>query len=504
MVSIGDTISNIGIGLSFAISPEALVYCFLGVTLGTFIGVLPGVGVLATVSILLPFTFYVDPKVSLIMLAGIYYGAAYGGSTASILLNMPGTSSSAITCLDGYPMTKQGRGGIALFMTAIASFAGSFIGILMLAAFAPPLAGLARSFGSQEYVALMVLGLLAASLLSTSSAMKSLVTVVFGLLLGIVGIDVNSGQPRLTYGFTELQDGIALVGLALGLFGVPEVIANAGRIKGVVAEAKGITLRSMLPTREDWRRSWKPMLRGTGIGSFFGALPGTGGMIASFMSYALEKRLHKDPSQFGKGAVEGVAAPEASNNAAVQTAFIPTLTLGIPGDPVMAILLGVMMIHGIAPGPSLVNANPEVFWGLVVSFLIGNIILLILNIPLIGIWVRLISIPYNYLYPAIVVFLCIGVFSINNSVFDLYMVIFFGLVGYFMVLLRFEPAPLILGFILGPLLEENFRRSLVLSRGDMFTFFERPVSGSIFLVAFLLVAWIVIAELRNRYLARKG
>lgn len=490
---------NIALGFNVALSLESLLYCFVGVSLGTFIGVLPGVGVMSTVALLMPLTFYLDPTSGLIMLAGIYYGAAYGGSTASILLNLPGTPQTAVTCLDGYPMTQQGRAGVALFTTTIASFAGSVIGLAALALLAPALAKFALRFGSEEYFSLMVLGLVAASLLSSGAPFRSLAMVCFGLMLGLVGIDVNSGQMRFTFGVPELFDGLSIVAVALGLFGLPEIISNVGKIRNPRISGGNFAMRDMFPSRKDWRRATPAILRGTGMGAFFGVLPGTGGLIASFMSYAAEKRISRNPQRFGKGAIEGVAGPEAANNAAIQTAFIPTLTLGIPGDALMALLLGVMLVHGVVPGPGLLTDNPDVFWGLTVSFLIGNLMLLVLNIPLIGIWVRILRIPYHVLYPAIIVFICIGVFSVRYSVVDIGIALCFGFIGYGMSLLRLQPAPLILGLVLGPLMEEHLRRALLISRGDPTTFLTHPISALFLGITALLVLSIVFRGLWSVY-----
>jgi putative tricarboxylic transport membrane protein len=496
-----DLWSNLALGVETAFSWNALLYCFLGVTVGTLIGVLPGIGPMATIAMLLPLTFHLPPTEAMIMLAGIYYGAQYGGSTASILLRLPGTAQSAVTTLDGYPMAQQGRAGVALFITTVSSFVGSFIGILLLAGFAPMLAAMAQQFQAPEYFALMVLGLLAAAVLGQGSPVRGIMMVVLGLLLGIVGTDLNTGTYRFVFNIPQLADGISLVAIAMGLFGVSEVIANAGR-NAPVASAAPVYWRSMIPTREDMRRSWGAMLRGTAIGAGFGTLPGTGASIASFVSYAVEKRIARDPSRFGKGAIEGVTSPEAANNSAVQTAFIPTLTLGLPGDAVMALMLGALIIHGIIPGPGLIEEHPSLFWGLVVSFLIGNVMLVILNLPLIGLWIGILRIPYRILYPAILVFVCMGVYSVNNSIFDIFLVLFFGFVGYGMRLLRFEPAPLILGFILGPLMEEYLRRALAVSRGDMMIFIERPVSAGFLAAAAVLLAAIIRADLRRRKIPR--
>jgi putative tricarboxylic transport membrane protein len=493
-----DLIDNLALGFATALSPTTLFWCFVGVTLGTFIGVLPGVGALATVSMLLPLTFHLDATTALVMLAGIYYGAQYGGSTASILLNLPGTPSAAVTCLDGYPMAKQGRAGVALAMTTVASFFGSCVAILIIANFAAPLAEMALRFGPAEYFSMMVLGLLAASTLAQGSPFKGVAIVVVGLLFGIVGTDVNTGMQRFTFGIPDLFDGLNLVAVAMGLFGVSEVIANIGKVRALSGDTGKITLRSLIPTRDDVRRSWFPMIRGSGVGAFFGILPGTGSSIAAFMSYAVEKRVAKDPSRFGKGAIEGIMAPESANNSAAQSAFIPTLTLGIPGDAVMALMLGALMIHGIAPGPRVVVEHPELFWGLIASFWIGNVLLVILNLPLVGIWVKMLQIPYRVLYPSILLFICIGVYSINNNAFDVLLVVVFGFLGYGMMIMGFEPAPLLLGYILGPLMEEHLRRALLLSRGDMTVFVTRPISAGFLAATFLLIAFVAWGTIRRR------
>ncbi|MBV1867085.1 MAG: tripartite tricarboxylate transporter permease [Marinosulfonomonas sp.] len=485
-------------GLYTALSVKTIFYAFVGVSLGTLVGVLPGVGSLATIALLMPLTFYLDPVTGIVMLAGIYYGGAYGGSTASILLNLPGTANTAVTCLDGYPMTQQGRGGVALFITTIASFVGSTVGIIMLAIFALPLASIALKFGPQEYFALMMLGLIAASSMTSGSPFKSLFMTIFGVVLGLVGTDVITGVTRFTMGVATLFEGLPLVAVALGLFGLGELMRNAGSEFKSTVMAKDITFRSMMPTKQDWKRSGTAIFRGTWLGAFFGTLPGTGSTISSFMSYALERRVAKHPEEFGRGAIEGVSGPEAANNSAILTAFIPTLTLGVPGDAVMALMLGVFMIHGISPGPQFITANPEMFWTLVFSFFVGNVILLVLNIPLIGVWVRVLTIPYSILFPAIVGFLCIGVYSVNNSVIDLLILVVFGVAGYGMYLLRMPIAPLILGLILGPLLEENFRRAMVLSRGDIYASFGRPIAGTILAICFLLLCWMLYSALRRR------
>lgn len=491
-----ETLANLFMGFQVALSWEALLFCLIGVSLGTFVGVLPGIGALATISMCLPLTFYLDPMHGLIMLAGIFYGAQYGSSTASILLNLPGSAPAAVTCLDGYPMAQQGRAGVALLLTTIASFLGGSFAIILLIGFAPVLADFAISFSSADYFSIMILALCAASTLSTGSVVKGLLMVAVGLLLGLVGTDINSGTARYTFGIIDLSNGISLVALAMGLFGISEILANLCRGEYAKVDARAITFRSMLPTREDIRRFWPSAGRGSIIGSVIGMLPGTGPTIATFMSYSAEKRLSRTPEKFGHGAIEGISSPEASNNASVQAAFIPTLTLGIPGDAIMAVMLGGMLIHGITPGPQLLTQEPALFWGVVASFWIGNIFLLILNIPMIGLWVRLLSIPYHLLYPAMLFFICVGVYSVSYSTFDVIMTLIFGLAGFVMNRFGYPPAPLLLGFVLGPLLEEHFRRALVLSRGDLGVFVDRPIS-LIFLILTLLVLLFSIPQFRT-------
>jgi TctA family transporter len=500
-----DLISNLAMGFGVALSFQNLFWCFVGVFLGTFIGVLPGIGSLATISMLLPITFHLQATTAIIMLAGIYYGANYGGSTASILLNLPGTPSAAVACLDGYPMAKKGQAGVALMITTLASFVGSTIGILLFTGFAPSLAEVGLMFGPADYFAMMLLGLVAASTLSSGAPIKGIAMVVCGLALGLVGTDVQTGQQRFTFGIPQLSDGISLVALAMGMFGIAEVVASIGRVSGGKAQYnrsvlpwKGDFWAALNPSKEDWKRVTGPMLRGSAFGCFFGTLPGTGSTIASFMSYAFEKKISKTPERFGKGAIEGVTVPESANNAASQTAFIPTLTLGIPGDVVMALMLGALIIQGIQPGPRLVTEHPELFWGLAASFWIGNFMLVVLNLPLIGIWVAMLRIPYTVLYPSILMFILIGVFSINNSAFDVYMVVIFGIIGYIMMLLRFEPAPLLLGFVLGPLMEEHLRRAMLLSRGDPMVFLERPISAVFITITAALLALAVYTTVKPR------
>ena len=499
-----ETIHNLGLGFEAALSAENLMFCLLGVSLGTFVGVLPGIGALATISMCLPLTFYLDPVPGMIMLAGIFYGAQYGSSTASILLNLPGSAPAAITCLDGYPMAQQGRAGVALFLTTIASFVGGSFSIMLMIGFAPVLADFAISFSSADYFSIMMLALVAASTLSNGSFIKGIAMVAAGLVLGLVGTDISSGVPRYTFGIIDISDGISLVAVAMGLFGVAEILNNLMQDEHAVVDARAITFKSLVPTRQDMREFWPAAGRGSVIGAIVGMLPGTGPTIATFMSYSAEKRLSRNPGKFGKGAIEGISSPEAANNSSVQAAFIPTLTLGIPGDAIMAVILGGMLIHGIAPGPQLIANDPVLFWGVIASFWIGNIFLLILNIPLIGIWVRLLTVPYHLLYPGMLFFICIGVYSVNNSTFDVMLTLVFGLLGFGMMRFGFPAAPLLLGFVLGPLIEENFRRALVLSRGNLEVFVSRPVSAT-FLGLTLLILLASIPQVRGLFgLIAKG
>ena len=492
-----DLFGNVGLGLETAFTTTNLLYCFLGVFIGTFVGVLPGIGPLAAISMLFPVTFHLEPTTALIMLAGIYYGTAYGGSTASILLNIPGATSSAITCLDGYPMARQGRGGVALLMTAVGSFVGGVIGIIVLSLFSPIIASYALSFGSADYFALMVLGLVAASTISDGSAVKGLAMVVLGILIATVGMDPQSGTARFTFGSLDLLDGLSISALAMGVFGIAEIITSVGRTQPGDIDRNSVKFRAMIPTGDDIRRSVMPILRSSSIGSFFGALPGTGPSVAAFMSYALEKRIAKEPERFGKGAIEGVVAPETANNAADQTAFVPTLSLGIPGSATMALMIGALMVHGIHPGPNLISEQPALFWGLIMSFWIGNVLLVILNLPLIGLWVRLLLVPYHLLYPAILMFVSIGAYSLRYSAFDVLVVAGFGALGYLMRVLVLPAAPLLLGFVLGPLVEQHFRRAMVLARGDFTAILERPISGTVLGITALLLLWTAWSAFRS-------
>lgn len=498
-----EILASFGQGLLVVLEPANLLYCFIGVFLGTFIGVLPGIGSMAAIAMILPLTFYLDPTPALVMIAGVFYGAEYGGSTASILLNVPGTPAASITAIEGHQLAKKGRAGVALFSTATASFGGGIIGMIVIALLSPSLAQLALSFAPADYFAVILLGLIAASAVSNGGALKGIAMVVTGLMLGTIGIDLTTGVLRFTMGIPELRDGIHIVIVAMGLFGVSELIASIRSNTGGGAAQK-IVYDDFYPSKAEWKSLFAPILRGGAIGSFFGALPGTGQTIAAAIAYAAEKRVSPQRKQFGTGVVAGVAVPEAANNSATQTAFIPTLTLGVPGSPPMAIVIGALMIYGITPGPRLLTEQPDMFWGLVASFLVGNIMLLILNVPLIGIWVRLLRIPYKYMYPTIIVLICMGVYSLNNNVFDIWLTLIIGAVGYVMRLFRFEPAPLLLGFVLGPLMEEQLRRTMLLSRGDPMVFLQRPISATLLVITAGIVAFALHSTLRNRRLARKA
>ena len=491
-----ELLADLQLGFGVALTLQNILYCFIGVLLGTLIGVLPGIGPVATIAMLLPATFTLPPVSALIMLAGIYYGAQYGGSTTAILVNIPGESSSVVTCLDGYAMARQGRAGPALAIAALGSFFAGTVSTLMLAMFAPPLAEIAFQFGPAEYFSLMVLGLIAAIVLARGSLIKAIAMIILGLLLGSVGADTNTGLFRFTFGLPQLADGIGFVVVAMGLFGFSEIIANLERRAD--REVVMAQIKSLMPTREDFAASWKAVLRGTGIGALLGILPGGGAVLGSFAAYTLEKKIAKDPSRFGNGAIEGVAAPESANNAGAQTSFIPLLTLGIPSNAVMALMVGAMTIHGITPGPQVMTERPELFWGMIASMWIGNLMLVILNLPLIGIWVRLLSVPYRILYPAILLFCCIGVYSLNNSAVDVGLALFFGLLGYLFIKLDCEPAPLLLGFVLGPMMEDNLRRAMLLSRGNPAVFFTRPLSLALLLVALALLIVVVLPAVRKK------
>ncbi len=499
----GDLLSSLALGLATAASVQNLLYCFLGVLLGTLIGVLPGIGPVATIAMLLPITYALPPTAALIMLAGIYYGAQYGGSTTAILVNLPGEASSVVTCIDGYQMARQGRAGPALSMAAIASFAAGTVATLICALLAAPLAFVATQFGPAEYFSLMALGLIGAVVIAHGSILKAIGMVVVGLILGLVGTDVNTGTQRFTFGVADLFDGIGFIVVAVGVFAVAEIVSNLEQKekREVFTDRVG----SLMPSGDDLKRSVAPIARGTLVGSVLGILPAGGALISSFASYAVEKKIARDPSRFGKGAIEGVVGPEAANNAGAQTSFIPMLTLGIPPNVVMALMIGGMMIHNIQPGPQVMTKNPELFWGLIASMWLGNLMLVVLNLPLVGIWVRLLSLPYRFLYPAIILFCCIGVYTLSNNTFDVAMVVLFGALGYLLVRIGCEPAPMLLGFILGPMMEEYFRRALIIERGDFMVFINRPISACLLAAAVLVLVSMslpAIAGWRRRAIAQ--
>ena len=488
--------ANLYLGFSVAGTPANLFYCFAGAMLGTLIGVLPGIGPLATLAMLLPITFTLPPEGALIMLAGIFYGAQYGGSTTSILINVPGESSSVVTALDGHAMAKQGRAGSALAIAAIGSFFAGCVSTVAIAVAGPPLASVAQKFGAAEYFSLMLFGLVGAVVLASGSVIKAVAMIVLGLLLGLIGLDVTSGHGRYTFGIPELADGIGFVTVSLGLFGIAEIMTNLERA-GKEGRDDIAPVHSLMPTRQDLREAWPAILRGTGVGTLLGILPGGGAVLASFSAYTLEKKIAKDPSRFGKGAIEGVAGPEAANNAAAQSSFIPMLTLGIPSNAVMALMIGAMMIQGITPGPQVMTKQPALFWGIVASMWIGNLMLVIINLPLVGMWIRLLRVPYNMMFPAIIIFCAIGIYSLNNSATDVLFTAGFGMIGYLFVKLGFEAAPLLLGFVLGPLMEENLRRAMVISRGDPMTFIERPISLGLLIAAAALLVIVIAPSVRK-------
>ena len=490
-----DLLANLALGFDTAFTLQNLLYCFGGVLIGTLVGVLPGLGPVATIAMLLPITFTLQPVSALIMLAGIYYGAQYGGSTSAILINLPGEATAVATTLDGHAMAKQGRAGAALATAAIGSFVAGTIATFLLAAFAPPLAELALKFGPHEYFALMTLGLVASVVLASGSLLRAIGMILLGLLFGLVGADVNSGAQRFTFGLPELADGIGFVVAAMGIFGVGEIIRNLENEATRTRLVGRIT--SLMPTREDFKRMVAPILRGTLLGSALGILPGNGALLASFTSYSLEKKISRTPEKFGTGMIEGVAAPESANNAGAQTSFIPMLTLGIPSSPVMALMIGALIIQGIQPGPTVVTNQPALFWGIIVSMWIGNVFLLVLNLPLIGLWVRMITAPYHLLYPAILMFCAIGVYSLNNSTFDVYLMALFGLLGYVFHKLECEPAPMLLGFLLGPMMEEYLRRALTVSRGDVTTFLTRPISATMLAMAVIAMVIVLLPVIRK-------
>lgn len=488
--------ANLGLGFDTALTLTNLMYCLIGVFLGTAVGVLPGLGPTATIAMLLPATFALPPIAALIMLAGIYYGAQYGGSTTAILVNLPGESSSVVTAIDGYQMARQGHAGKALATAAIGSFFAGTVATVLLALFAPPLAEMALKFGPAEYFSLMVLGLVASVVLASGSLLNAIGMVILGLLLGLIGSDVNSGAARYTFDMPELADGINFVIVAMGMFGIGEIIRNLEHEETRTLVMKKVS--GLMLTKEDFKRIIAPIVRGTVLGSALGILPGGGAMLASFAAYSIEKKVSKNSAQFGKGAIEGVAAPEAANNAGSQTSFIPMLTLGIPSNPVMALMIGAMIIQGIQPGPAVMTEQPTLFWGLIASMWIGNFFLIVLNLPMIGLWVRMITVPYHFLFPAILMFCSVGVFSLNNSNFDIYLMAIFGLFGYLCAKLELEPAPMLLGFIIGPMMEEYLRRALLLSRSDPMVFLTRPISATMLALAALALAVVLLPALRKK------
>jgi putative tricarboxylic transport membrane protein len=491
----GDFVSNLSLGFGVALTPINLGLAFLGCLVGTLIGVLPGVGPIATIAMLLPITFGFDPTGALIMLAGIYYGAQYGGSTTAILVNIPGEATSVVTALDGHQMARQGRAGVALGIAAIGSFFAGTVATLVIAALGAPLTGLALIFGPTEYFSLMVMGLVFAVVLARGSILKAIAMILLGVLLSTVGTDLETGEERMTFGLAFLADGIDFAVLAMGIFGIAEIMRNLDHTehRDVVRQAIG----RLLPNRDDFRQSYKPVIRGTIIGAILGILPGNGAVLGPFASYTLEKRIAKDPRRFGRGAIEGVAGPESANNAGAQTSFIPLLTLGIPPNAVMALMVGAMTIHGIIPGPQVMTKNPTLFWGMIASMWVGNLMLLVINLPMVGMWVRLLKVPYRLLFPAILMFCCIGIYSINSLPTDVMFIALFGLVGYVLIKFGFEPAPLLLGFVLGKLMEENLRRALILSRGSLGTFVDHPVSAGLLAIAAILLVIALLPSIRK-------
>ncbi|AOB27143.1 MULTISPECIES: tripartite tricarboxylate transporter permease [Bordetella] len=491
-----ELLQNLALGFSVAFTPENLLYALLGCVLGTLVGVLPGLGPVPTIAMLLPITYVLPPVAGLIMLAGIYYGTQYGGSTTAILVNLPGETSAVVTVLDGHQMARNGRAGAALALAAIGSFFAGTVATMLIAAFAPPLAEVAFKFGPAEYFSLMVLGLIGAVVLASGSILKAVAMIILGLLLGMVGTDVNSGVARYDFGIPELQDGIDFAIVAMGVFGFAEILTNLEQKENRVDITDKVG--SLYPNKQEMREAAPAIVRGTALGSCLGILPGGGSVLSAFASYSLEKKLSRNPERFGKGHPAGLAGPESANNAGAQTSFIPLLTLGIPGNAVMALMVGAMTIHNIQPGPQVMTSHPELFWGLIASMWIGNLMLVVLNLPLVGLWVKLLKVPYRILYPAILVFCTIGVYSLNYNVFDVFVTAIFGVVGYVWSKLKCEGAPLLLGLVLGPMMEENFRRALLLSRGDFLTFVERPLSASLLGAAALLVVIVALPSIRKK------
>jgi putative tricarboxylic transport membrane protein len=482
----GQSLIDLWQGFGVALQPHNLMWSFFGVLIGNLIGVLPGMGALSAISMLLPLTYTLQPIPAILMLAGIFYGSQYGGAIGAILLNLPCHPPHAVTCLDGYPLTRQGKGGTALGITMISSFFAASVGIIVMIFASPLLVSIAFKFGAPEIFSIMLLGLICGGTMSKGSPLKGVAMTIVGLMIGVVGTDVNTGVARFTFGFIELSDKVELVALALGLFGVTEFLRSVNRM-GVVGSGVKVRLRDMRPSKAEMKQAFWPMVRGTAIGTLFGAMPGTGPTITTFIAYAFERKISKTPERFGTGAIEGVAAPEAASHSKTQVDFIPTMSLGIPGDPVMALILGALLIQGIQPGPQLITEHADLFWGLIASFWIGNVLLVLLNVPMIGVWVKLLQVPYRYLYPAALFFIAVGVYSTNNSLFEIGEVLVFGLVGALFVALDFPVSPILLGYVLGPMVEENFRRALLLSRGDMAVFLNRPISAAFIAACALLI-----------------
>jgi TctA family transporter len=490
------SLTDLWFGFSVALQPHNLMWCIFGVLIGNLVGVLPGMGALTTISILLPLTYVIPPVPAILMLAGIFYGSMYGGAIGAILLNLPSHPPHAVTCLDGYPMTKAGRGGAALGVTMMASFFAASVGILVMIFLSPLLVQVAFQFGPAELCSIMLLGLLAGATMSRGSPLKGVAMTLFGLLCGVVGTDVTSGTIRFSFGFPELADGVQLGALCMGLFGIADFLITVNRTVASPHYAR-VRMRDMQPTREEIKRSFFPMLRGTLIGTLFGAMPGTGPTITTFIAYAFERKMSKTPEKFGTGMIEGVAAPEAASHSKTQVDFIPTMSLGVPGDPVMALLLGALIIKGVQPGPQLITAHPDIFWGLIASFWIGNVLLLIVNIPMIGVWVKMLQVPYRILFPSAVFFICVGVYSTNSDLFDVAEVAVFGIIGAVFLAMKFPVSPIVLGFVLGPMLEENFRKALLVSHGDLSVFIEHPISAFFVAASFILLLTQVVTYLRR-------
>ncbi|WP_312417466.1 tripartite tricarboxylate transporter permease [Comamonas sp.] len=493
----GQALQDLWYGFGIAFQGHNLMWSFFGVLVGNLIGVLPGMGALSAISILLPLTYTMHPVPAILMLAGIFYGSQYGGAIGAILLNLPSHPPHAVTCLDGYPMTKKGKGGTALGITMICSFFAASVGIIVMIFASPLLTTIAFKFGPAELFSIMLLGLLAGSTMSRGSPLKGVAMTLFGLLCGVVGTDVNSGTFRFAFDLPDLSDGLEMVAVAMGLFGIADFLLNVNKMKAITSNTK-MRIRDMRPSMAELKEAFWPMVRGTTVGTLFGAMPGTGPTITTFIAYALEQKVAKDPSRFGTGMIAGVAAPEASAHSKTQVDFIPTMSLGIPGDAVMALLLGALLIQGIQPGPQLITEHPDIFWGLIASFWIGNVILMILNVPLIGVWVKMLAVPYKYLFPSAMFFIAVGVFTTQNSLFHIWEVLAFGIIGAVLMVLDFSVAPIMLGFVLGPMMEENFRRALLLSRGDMMVFMQRPISATFVCISVFLLAAVTWSTWRKR------